>query len=257
MLKPPENSATARAGSESLFPLQVTGLCFADRGRNLIDDVDLTLEGRARTVVMGPNGAGKSLLIRLLHGLLQPTAGSITWGTRPFDDAIRSRQAMVFQRPTMLRRSVEENLRFVLGHLPRGARDQRVEELLAEAKLDQLRAMPARLLSGGEQQRLAIARARARDPDVLFLDEPTASLDPASTHAIEELIRTIHADGTKIILITHDIGQARRLAEDVVFVSRGRIAAHQHAAEFFAAPASEGARAYLDGRLDLSGSDRI
>lgn len=256
MLKPPEDINAVTTGSESLFPLVVQGLAFSDRGRSLVEAVDLTLDGRARTVVMGPNGAGKSLLLRLLHGLLQPTGGTITWGAQPLDAAVRSRQAMVFQRPTLLRRSAEDNLRFVLGHLSRSAREGRVDELLADAKLTEIRAMPARLLSGGEQQRLAIARARATDPDVLFLDEPAASLDPASTHAIEELIRTIHADGTKIILVTHDVGQAKRLADDVVFVSRGRIAEHRPAAAFFADPQSEAARAYLEGRLDLGPPDR-
>ncbi|MCB1504431.1 MAG: ATP-binding cassette domain-containing protein [Hyphomicrobiaceae bacterium] len=256
MLKPPEEHATVYSGGDSLFPLEVSGLAFSDRGRNLVDNVSLTLDGRSRTVILGPNGAGKSLLMRLLHGLLQPTAGTILWGGRPLDAAVRARQAMVFQRPTLLRRSAEENLRFVLGHLPRTARDARITELLADAKLTDIRTMPARLLSGGEQQRLAIARARAADPDVLFLDEPSASLDPASTHAIEELIRAIHAEGTKIILVTHDLGQARRLADDVVFVSRGRIMEHQPAADFFLNQRSDAARAYIEGRLDIGTVDQ-
>lgn len=252
MLKPPDEPHQLQSGEPRLFPLDVNGLVFADRGRTPIAGIDLTLDGTGRTVVMGPNGAGKSLLLRLLHGLIEPTAGTLSWSGQPMCDAIRARQAMVFQRPAMLRRSAEDNLRFVLGHLPRQQRDERVATLLEEAKLTAIRATPARLLSGGEQQRLAIARARAKDPEVLFLDEPTASLDPASTHKIEELIFAIHADGTKIILVTHDLGQARRLADDVVFVSHGRIAEHQPASSFFTKPESEAARAYLEGRLDLS-----
>jgi tungstate transport system ATP-binding protein len=231
----------------------VRGLRFGDRGRNLVDIAELTLDGRSRTVVIGPNGAGKSLLLRLLHGLIEPSAGSVTWGGRAMDDSVRQRQAMVFQRPTLLRRSAEDNLHFVLGHLPRAARCVRVQELLEDAKLVEVRATPARLLSGGEQQRLAIARARAADPDVLFLDEPSASLDPASTYAIEELIETVHADGTKIVLVTHDIGQAKRIADDVVFMSGGRVAEHRSADLFFADPRSQAARAYLEGRLVLNG----
>lgn len=258
MLKPPDDGkARAVADRASIFPLEVSRLSFSDRGRTLIDDVSFRMEGRGITILMGANGAGKSLLMRLLHGLLQPTSGTITWGGRPLDVDLRARQAMVFQRPTMLRRSAEDNVRFVLGHLPGPAQDARVEELLADAKLEPIRKTPARLLSGGEQQRLAIARARATDPDVLFLDEPSASFDPASTFAIEELIRRVHADGTKIILITHNVGQARRLADDVVFVSRGRIDTHQPAAEFFAKPRSRTARAYLEGRLDLDALDYL
>jgi len=123
--------------------------------------------------------------------------------------------------------------------------------LISEAKLEHVAMTPARLLSGGEQQRLAIARARASEPEVLFLDEPAASLDPASTHAIEELTRTIHADGIKVVIVTHDRGQAKRLADEVVFIDKGRIAEQSAASDFFANPASQAARNYLEGRLAL------
>lgn len=249
MLKLAESRHRAAAPLHSLFPLDVADLCFADRGRQLIDHLSLTLIGRGTTAVMGPNGAGKSLLLRLLHGLLPPTSGSILWGGKPLDNDIRARQAMVFQRPTMLRRSAIDNLRFVLGDLPRAERERRVAELIAEAKLEHVASTPARLLSGGEQQRLAIARARANEPEVLFLDEPAASLDPASTHAIEELTRTIRADGIKVILVTHDLGQAKRLADEVVFINKGRITEQSAAVDFFARPASQAARNYLEGRL--------
>lgn len=249
MLKTAEQDQLTGESSHSLFPLVAQDLCFSDRGRKLIDHLTLTLNGRGTTAIMGSNGAGKSLLLRLLHGLLQPSSGSIQWSGKLLDGDIRARQAMVFQRPTMLRRSTIDNLRFVLAHIPRTGRERRVAELIAEAKLEHAASTPARLLSGGEQQRLAIARARATEPEVLFLDEPTASLDPASTHAIEELIRTIRADGIKVILVTHDIGQAKRLADEVVFIDKGRIAEQASAAEFFAHPASQAARAYLEGRL--------
>ncbi len=237
--------------AQSLFPLVATDLVFAERGRTLIDNLTLTLDGRGVTAIIGPNGAGKSLLLRLLHGLLKPNSGTIRWSRQPFDNQVRTRQAMVFQRPTMLRRSAADNLRFVLGHLPRAERDRRVEELIIEAKLTHAAATPARLLSGGEQQRLAIARARATEPEVLFLDEPTASLDPASVHAVEEVIRTIHADGIKVIIVTHDIGQAKRLADDIVFIDRGRVAEQAAANSFFKQPATKAAQAYLEGRLQF------
>ena len=257
MLKTAENlhaastSASTCASGQPLVPMVARDRRCAERGRTLSEHLSLTLRGRGTTAIMGPNGAGKSLLMRLLHGLLKPSSGSILWGGKPLDEDIRTRQAMVFQRPTMLRRSAIDNLRFVLGDLPRCERERRVAELIAEAKLEHVASTPARLLSGGEQQRLAIARARATEPEVLFLDEPAASLDPASTHAIEELTRTIQADGIKVILVTHDRGQAKRLADEVVFINKGRITEQSAAADFFARPASAAARDYLDGRLTL------
>lgn len=249
MLKTSDSAQRAEASTNPLFPMVTTDLCFADRGRKLIDQLSLTLLGRGTTAIVGPNGAGKSLLLRLLHGLLTPTSGTIDWAGKPIDESIRARQAMVFQRPTMLRRSAIDNLRFVLGSMSRTDRERRVAELIAEAKLEHVALTPARLLSGGEQQRLAIARARATEPEVLFLDEPAASLDPASTLAIEELTRTIRSDGIKVILVTHDLGQAKRLADEVVFISKGRVAEQSTAANFFAHPTSQAARNYLEGRL--------
>jgi tungstate transport system ATP-binding protein len=219
-------------------------------GSNLVDEIDLDLPERSLTMVMGPNGAGKSLLLRLMHGLLQPTAGRVTWGGNSLDDAVRKRQAMVFQRPVLLRRSVAANIRFVLK-LRGLASPDRVLELLEYAGLARKAHQPARLLSGGEQQRLALARALALNPQVLFMDEPTASLDPASTAAIESIVRRVHERGTKIIFVTHDLGQARRLADDVVFLNRGRLIEHTPAPRFFDDPDSGAARDYLDGRLIL------
>lgn len=246
-----EDGGRARIGGGIMFPLVVEGLRFEDRGRILLDGMSLNLDGTRRTVIIGPNGAGKSLLLRMLHGIITPTGGTIRWAGRAMGPDIHARQAMVFQRPTLLRRSALDNLVFVLDHLPKSERIARAHELLAAAKLGPVAATPARLLSGGEQQRLSIARALARAPDVLFLDEPSASLDPSSTLAIEEMILAAHADGAKIILVTHNIGQARRLAQDIVVVSRGRIAEHTGAAEFFSGPTSHAGRAYLEGQLDL------
>jgi tungstate transport system ATP-binding protein len=206
-----------------------------------------------RTVVMGPNGAGKSLMLRLLHGLLQPTAGEILWAGRPADRAIHLRQAMVFQRPVLLRRSALANVTHALRArgMPWYERHARAHELLAAAGLGALAHTPARLLSGGEQQRLAMARALSLGPDVLLLDEPTANLDPASTLAIEQLIQTAHDEGTKIVFVTHDVGQAKRLADEVVFLHRGRVEEQSPAGRFFEAPASVQSSAFLEGRLVL------
>jgi tungstate transport system ATP-binding protein len=244
--------AGAAAHSASL-PLEARGLVFDAGGKRLIDGIDLRLEAGRRTVIMGPNGAGKSLLLRLLHGLIEPTAGKVLWQGKPADRDVRRRQAMVFQRPVLLRRSAAANMRHALrAHgVPRREAKERTRTWLANAGLSALADRAARVLSGGEQQRLALARALSLGPEVLFLDEPTASLDPASTLGIEELIQRAAAAGTKIVLVTHNLGQARRIADEVVFVYRGRIEAFDRAPAFFDAPGSAKAQAFIDGRIVL------
>jgi len=220
--------------------------------QRIIDGIDLDLSDPGITMVMGPNGAGKSLLLRLMHGLIAPSAGLIRYGGDLLDDSVRRRQAMVFQRPVLLRRSVQANMDFVLGINGRGSGAQRAErrdELLDLVGLLGRKSQPARSLSGGEQQRLALARALACEPDVLFLDEPTASLDPASTLMIETAVRQAREMGTKMIFVTHDVGQARRLASEVVFLHRGRVSEVCPAERFFEQPASAPARDYLAGRI--------
>lgn len=235
-----------RGASPALLPLEARGLALEIAGKRLIDGIDLTLGESGITMIIGPNGAGKSLLLRLLHGLVAPTAGEIRWGGHPLTIEVRRRQALVFQKPVLLRRSVAANLDFVL----RGRNvPARREALLNHVGLGGHAAQPARLLSGGEQQRLALARALATDPQVLFLDEPTASLDPASVLKIEEIVRGAAAKGMRIVFVTHDLGQARRLADDVVFLAKGRLVEHTRANTFFAHPRSEAARNYLAGRL--------
>ncbi|MGD8309356.1 MAG: ATP-binding cassette domain-containing protein [Chromatiales bacterium] len=235
----------------SILPLQARGLVLELGGQRLIDGIDLDLRPDSRTVVMGPNGAGKSLLLRLLHGLIEPTAGAVRWSSDLGGRELRRRQAMVFQRSVLLRRSAAANVAYALAAhgVPRAERAERTRAALASARLDRLAARPARVLSGGEQQRLALARALSIGPEVLFLDEPTANLDPASTLAIEELIQAAHRAGTKIVFITHELAQARRLADDVVFMNAGRVCEHSPADRFFTAPRSEAAEAFQAGRL--------
>lgn len=236
-------------GGARLLPIRLRGIGFADGGRQLLDSIDLDIAAGSRTVILGPNGSGKSLLLRIIDGLVAPTAGTITFAGAPPAPALYARQSLVLQRPMLLRRSVADNIRFVLGHLGRGDQDDLIARLLSDAKLSGLERQPARLLSGGEQQRLALARARATAPLVLLLDEPTASLDPASAQGVEEIIRKAHEDDTKIILVTHDLALARRIADEVVFLHGGRIAEIARADAFFRSPLSKEARAYLEGRL--------
>jgi tungstate transport system ATP-binding protein len=242
-----------RSGEATRIPAtlgEARGLVYRIGDTNLLDGVELCIPRGTLTVVMGPNGAGKSLLLRLLHGLLTPTSGEVLWGGRPLDEGVRKRQAMVFQRAVLLRRSVAANIRFALK-LRGAAPAERTMEILQEVGLAAQAGQPARLLSGGEQQRLCLARALALAPQVLFLDEPTASLDPASTAAIEAIVSRAHEHGTKVIFVTHDLGQARRLADDVVFLNGGRLAEHTPAGRFFDEPVSEAARDYVAGRLVL------
>jgi tungstate transport system ATP-binding protein len=237
----------------SPLPLRLEQVRFAVGNVTILDDITLTLAAGPRTVILGPNGAGKSVLLRLCHGLLRPTAGRIEWsGPRTARGAPRA-DAMVFQRPVMLRRSVRGNVEYGLklaGVAP-AQRRKIVDARLAAVGLAHLARRPARRLSGGEQQRVALARAWALDPDVLFLDEPTANLDPGATRLVETIIRDMQAAGTKIVMTTHDLGQARRLADEIVFLNRGRIVEHAAALQFFAMPESQAARAYLRGDLPV------
>jgi tungstate transport system ATP-binding protein len=234
----------------SLLPLTLDRVSFEAGGRRIIDDVSLAIDPGSRTVVLGPNGAGKSVLLRLCHGLLAPTSGRITWSTLDRSDGMR-RQAMVFQRPVMLRRSALANVAYGMKVAGVGAaeREARARAALGRVGLTHLADRPARVLSGGEQQRLALARAWALNPEVLFLDEPTANLDPAATHDIESAIGAIHSGGTKIVMVTHNLGQARRLADEIVFLHNGRVAERASAIGFFTAPASPEAASFLKGEL--------
>jgi tungstate transport system ATP-binding protein len=234
----------------TILPLELDHLAFETVGKRLIDGISLILGGGPRTIILGPNGAGKSLLLRLCHGLLQPTSGTIRW-RGPGASGNGRRQAMVFQHPVMLRRSAAANIDYALRlkSIPRGLRRARVREVLDDTGLADLAHRPARTLSIGEQQRLALARAWAAAPEVLFLDEPTANLDPSATRAIEDAIAAIDLTGTKIVMTTHDLGQARRLADEIVFLHRGRLLEQRPATEFFARPATPEAAAFIEGRL--------
>ena len=236
--------------TDSILPLRAEDLRYAVDGRTLIDGISFAVEPGAFTVVLGPNGAGKSLLLRLLHGLLAPTAGRVLWRDGS-NGELRRRQAMVFQRPVLLRRSVEANISYALKALgvPRTARPAAIGRALERAGLADSRRVQARLLSVGEQQRLMVARALAGEPEILFLDEPTASLDPASVQRIENLLVEANARGMAVVLVTHDIGQARRLGRDILFLHRGRLVEQSPAATFFDNPGSAAARAYLEGEI--------
>lgn len=236
------------AAGVAQYYAEIHDLVLQINDRRPIAGVNLHLADGPLTVIMGPNGAGKSLLLRLLHGMIEPTEGLILWHGKPLTQNDRLLQAMVFQRPVLLRRSVAANIDFVLKLRGKGDSGKR-EEILDSVGLAEFARQPARQLSGGEQQRLALARALAIEPEVLFLDEPTASLDPASTLLIEQVVLAAHQRGTRIVFVTHDIGQAKRLAGEIVFMHRGRILEHSSADRFFDKPQSDAAGHYLAGRI--------
>ena len=229
--------------------VRLENLVFDGRGHRALDGLDATLP-RGRIAILGANGAGKSVLLRVMHGLLPPTSGRVEWARQ---GGGAPRIAMVFQRPVLLRRSAADNVVFALRQSQAHRREsvaqlrERAQAALARVGLAHLAARPGRVLSGGEQQRVALARAWALEPDVLLLDEPTASLDPGATRAVEAIIAEIAGSGVAVVLVTHHRGIARRFADHVLFLDRGRVAELASVDAFFSAPQSLAARAFLDG----------
>ena len=234
----------------AILPLRLRDVSFAAGGRTIIDRISLDIEAGPSTIILGENGAGKSVLMRLMHGLLAPVSGGVEWSAPETPRGPR-KQAMVFQRPVMLRRSAQDNVAYALKIAGVGEpqRSALVREALESVGLSHLARRPARVLSGGEQQRLALARAWALHPEVLFLDEPTASLDPGATREIEAVIRAFDAAGTKIVMATHNLGQARRLGDEILFLDRGRLAERTPVEQFFSQPRTAQAAAFIKGEL--------
>ena len=234
----------------SILPLVLDRVGYGAGGRALVCALSFELGAGSRTVLLGPNGAGKSITLRLCHGLIAPDAGTVRW-CGPGAAGAKRRQAMVFQRPVMLRRSAAGNVGYALAlrGLPRAQRRERVAAVLARTGLEALAGRSARVLSVGEQQRLALARAWVLEPEVMFLDEPTANLDPAASRAVEAIIQAVHESGTKIVMTTHDLAQARRLADDVLFLHKGRLVERAPATRFFTAPETAEAGAFIRGEL--------
>lgn len=225
--------------------IEVTNLSLKLNNADILSSITIASTDPGVTMVMGPNGAGKSLFLRCLHGLTTPTGGSI----KIFGNTIlgtSADQAMVFQKPVLLRRSVIENLKFA-G--PTKTQRKSIDNALSLARLQGKKHFPAKLLSGGEQQRLALSRALLREPKLLVLDEPTASLDPASVQIIEQVIQDFTRQGGKVIFVSHDIGQAKRLGSEIVFLHKGKVLEHSVASDFLNNPVSDEARAYLNGHI--------
>jgi len=234
----------------AILPLRLDDVSFAAGGRTIIEGLSAEIEAGPSTIILGANGAGKSVLMRLMHGLLDPSSGRVQWSASEHSGAPR-KQAMVFQRPVLLRRSAQANVSYALkiAGIAEPQRGSEAREALESVGLAHLARRPARVLSGGEQQRLALARAWALHPEVLFLDEPTASLDPSATREIESVIRAFDAAGTKIVMATHNLGQARRLGDEILFLDRGRLVERAPVEQFFSKPQTAQAAAFIKGEL--------
>jgi len=231
------------------LPLVLDDVSMQAGATTILNRLSLSITPGAPTLIVGPNGAGKTTLLRLCMGLDAPSSGRITWGGRA--DCAPLRRAILFQRPVMLRRTTAANVAYGLAQAgtPRRLRAQRVAALLERVGLSDLAQRPARRLSGGEQQRLALARALARDPEILLLDEPTANLDPAATRSVEEIVLMAAQSGIKIVMASHDLGQLRRLAGEVIFLVRGALCEQGPAANFLDHPGTAEAAAFLRGDL--------
>lgn len=234
---------------DDIFPVKLEQARTSRRGKLLVGPLDLTLEGQGACVVIGPNGSGKTSLLRLLHGTARKTGGRITWA-RPLPE-VRRHQAFVFQRPVMLRRTVEENLAYplVLRGTPRAEARKQARDWADRVGLAPLLDRQAPVLSGGEQQKLALARALITRPKLLFLDEPCVSLDGRAIREIEEMLQVARREGTRLILATHDMGQARRLADEVLFMLHGFVHERGMAAAFFDHPKTPQASAFMRGDI--------
>ena len=234
--------------------LRLHAVSFRPTGRTVLDGIDFEWDDDVRVcALIGPNGAGKSVMLRTAHGLLQPDAGEVRFEGRPppGKGLAFEGQALVFQHPSLFRGTVLENLLLVPDPAGRSRRDRRERALLMldRVGLRSLAGAPALKLSGGERQRLALARAWLTEPRLMLLDEPTASLDPSATDQVEQLIGDIRASGCGVLIVSHNLGQAARLADEVVFIHHGRLLERQPAAAFFDRPRTSEARHFLQGAL--------
>lgn len=234
---------------ESPLSVSLSDICVRRRGKTILGPVSLDIGGRGFTVVMGPNGAGKTTLLKVLHGVERISSGSVQWSVP--DAVARQAQAYVFQRPVMLRRTVRQNLAYPLKLIgtPRPEIEKAVDHWAARTGLTDMLERPATRLSGGEKQKLALGRALIRTPKLLFLDEPCANLDGRSTREIETVLQQANAAGTRIVMTTHDLGQARRLAGDLVFLLNGKIHETGPAPQMLRTPQTPEARAFFEGEI--------
>ena len=236
--------------SKSLTPIVVSNLSILLGEIKILDKINCKIHNESIIAILGPNGAGKSMFLKSINGLIGVESRKIYFNSREINDHIRKDMALVFQKPTLLRRTVLENMQFVLEKKNKISNLQ-ITNLLQRVGLDIYKYKPARLLSGGEQQRLSLARALLINPSLLLLDEPTANLDPYSLNLIEEIILDENKKGKTIILTTHDMGQAKRLAKEILFFNKGKLLEQTKAINFFKKPKTKEAQSYINGQILL------
>ena len=236
--------------SKSLTPIVVSNLSILLGEIKILDKINCKIHNESIIAILGTNGAGKSMFLKSINGLIGVESRKIYFNSREINDHIRKDMAIVFQKPTLLRRTVLENMQFVLEKKNKISNLQ-ITNLLQRVGLDIYKYKPARLLSGGEQQRLSLARALLINPSLLLLDEPTANLDPYSLNLIEEIILDENKKGKTIILTTHDMGQAKRLAKEILFFNKGKLLEQTKAINFFKKPKTKEAQSYINGKILL------
>ena len=233
---------------DSFLPIVFRNLTFSIDEKKILSKLNLSIKSNSITVIMGPNGAGKSILLKLINGILEPSSGAILWNGNKITSDLKRKQALIFQKPILLRRSVISNLDFI-GGLTGKSYDVIKDDLLSLVGLLDQKKQPAKLLSLGEQQRLSLVRSLLLKPSLILLDEPTANLDPATTKIIENIIVTSKQFGIKIIFVTHNVLQAKRLADEVVFIDNGELVEHSNVDNFFSKPKSKIVKNYIEGKL--------
>lgn len=233
----------------SILPINVRDAVVKKRRQILLGPISLALPEHGFTMVIGPNGAGKTTLLRLIYGLEFPKHGDISWNLPKSE--VQKHQAFIFQTPIMMRRSVVDNICYPL--LTRGinksAAQEQAKQWAQKVGLGEMCARDAMVLSGGEKQKLAIARALIIKPQILFLDEPTTNLDGKSTREIEELLLQTYHNGTRIVMTTHNLAQAKRLASDIIFLNKGQLMEQGTADAFFNQPSSSTIQQFLHGDI--------
>ncbi len=225
-----------------ILPLKIEQLCYQHKGKMLLQGIDITLAQQGISIILGANGAGKTLLLQSISGLIAVSSGRLCWHSHPAPKD----QTMVFQQPLLLQRSVRANIEYVLAPLPKRERRQQAQQALAWAGCETLAEHFAPRLSTGQRQLVALARARALQPQLLLLDEPCANLDPNTSLQVENLIRDLQAQGCKILMTTHNLAQAKRLADDILFIDKGQLLEHSPASLFFQQPLSPQATNFME-----------
>ena len=231
-----------------LTPIQFVDVSVVLGQKLILDKINCKIKSNSITAVLGPNGAGKSIFLQTINGLISIQSGRLTFNSMEKNQEIRKQQALVFQNPVLLRRTVMANMQFVLNLRNRES-NQLLKNILDKVGLEGYEKKSARLLSGGEKQRLSMARALVVNPHLLLLDEPTANLDPYSLNLIEDLVLEENSIGKTVIFTTHDMSQAKRLATDVIFLNKGKVLEQTVSKTFFKSPKTLEAQKYINGEI--------